>query len=50
MSRKKSLAIGKVLGDVNAVARGTIVQRILHRLMGSWASRAMSVVLHGWRR
>lgn len=41
---------GKVLGDINAVARGTIVQRILRRLMGGWASRAMSAVLRGWRR
>lgn len=60
MSSKKGLTVGKVrgalyrtgkvLGDINAVIRGTIIQRILRRIMGSWASQAMSAVLRGWRR
>ncbi|MEK6591581.1 MAG: hypothetical protein AABZ67_00730 [Pseudomonadota bacterium] len=60
MSSKKGLTVGKirgalyktgkVLGDINAVIRGTIIQRILRRIMGSWASRTMSAVLRDRRR
>lgn len=61
MARRKGLTVGKIrgglyktgkyLGDINAVMRGTILQRIVRRIMGSWASRLMSALLRGgWRR
>ncbi|MDP2240938.1 MAG: hypothetical protein Q8K18_12350 [Burkholderiales bacterium] len=41
---------GKILGDINAVVRGTIVLRIMRRILGSLASRGISTVLGGKRR
>jgi len=41
---------GKILGDINAVVRGTIVLRIMRRILGSWASRGISAVLRGKHR
>lgn len=41
---------GTILGDMNAFVRGTIVQRILRRILSSWASRIISALLEGGRR
>lgn len=55
MSRKKGLTIGKarsamytggrVLGDINAVARGTIGQRLLSRVLGRISGQAIGAIV-----
>lgn len=56
MGRKKGLTIGKVrssmyksakiLGDINAVARGTVPQRLVRRATGSIASQILSAIVN----
>lgn len=57
MGRKKGLTVGKVrsslyssarlLGDVNSVARGTIFQRILNRILGNFFTQMIRGIVRG---
>ncbi len=38
---------GKVLGDINAVKRGTVPARIGTRIIGPWVGRAFGALIRG---
>jgi hypothetical protein len=57
MARRRGLTIGKVrtglyftgrmLGDANAVIRGTIGQRVLSRVLGYFSGQAIGSIVRG---
>lgn len=58
MGKKKGITIGKtrsalygagrVLGDVNAVTRGTLGQRLVSRVIGGLFSRVIGSIVRGF--